>query len=195
MRAGREIVCNRFVFPDSEFDAKKDQGEPPGRPVCICAVEIDSRGRVTEYRLAAPYPLKPPWERDNDPCLTIGFALSAEAGSYMHVQWPFPLPAIDLYAEYMVLHNSEMVRIAGEGSKPPGPSLIKACQRYGVAGMDKGFKDDMRSLAYIPRPTTPRKRLRPCRTIAFWTAGWWCGCSRRCGHASTSCALRSAPPS
>ena len=157
MSTGREITCNRVVFVDSEFDAKKGQGEPPGLPVCICAVEIDQRGRKVEYRLAAPYPARPPWEREFDPCLTVGFALSAEAGSYMHVSWPLPLPAIDLYAEYMVLHNTEMVRSAGEDSKPPGPTLIKACSRYGVAGMDLTYKEDMRSLAYTKTDHTPEE--------------------------------------
>ena len=33
----RLLVCHRFVS-DSEFDAKKGQGERPGHPVCICAV-------------------------------------------------------------------------------------------------------------------------------------------------------------
>ena len=60
--------------------------------------------------------------------------------------FPFPVPAIDLYAEYMVLHNTEMSH--GGDSKRPGPSLIEACRRYGVAGMDKAYKEDMRSLAY-----------------------------------------------
>src|SRR6516165_8953576 len=141
----REIVCNRIIFVDSEFDAKKGQGEPPGSPVCLCAIEIDGDGRETEHRLAAPYPARLPWER-GDPVLTVGFALSAEAGSFLHLNLPFPMPAIDLYAEYMVLHNSEMSR--DDDSKQPGPTLIQACRRYGVAGMDKAFKEDMRSLAY-----------------------------------------------
>jgi hypothetical protein len=149
---GREIVCNRFVFVDSEFNAKKGQGEPPGSPVCICAIEVDQDGRETEHRLAAPYPARPPWDRD-DPFLTVGFALSAEAGSFLHVNWPFPSPAIDLYAEYMVLHNTEMSR--GEDSKQPGPTLIEACRRYGVVGMDKAYKEDMRALAYTKTDHTP----------------------------------------
>jgi hypothetical protein len=150
----REIVCNRVVFVDSEFDAKKGQGEPPGPPVCLCAIEIDGDDCETEHRLAAPYPARPPWDR-GDPFLTVGFALSAEAGSFLHLNWPFPIPAIDLYAEYMVLHNSEMSR--GRDSKQPGPTLIQACQRYGVAGMDKAFKEDMRSLAYTKTNHTPQE--------------------------------------
>jgi DNA polymerase I-like protein with 3'-5' exonuclease and polymerase domains len=71
----------------------------------------------------------------------------------LHTGWPFPIPAIDLYAEYMVLHNTEMSR--GDGGKVPGPSLIEACQRYRVAGMDKVHKDDMRSLAYSKTNHTP----------------------------------------
>ena len=108
-------------------------------------IEIDQDGREIEHRLAAPYPARPPWDR-GDQFLTVGFALSAEAGSFLHVGWPFPIPAIDLYAEFMVIHNTEMSR--GEDSKQPGPNLIRACQRYGVAGMDKAYKEDMRSLAY-----------------------------------------------
>jgi DNA polymerase family A len=156
--ASREIVCNRIIFPDSEFDAKKGRGEPPGPPVCICAIEIDQEGRETEYRLAAPYPHRPPWDRgEGDPFLTVGFALSAEAGSFLHVNWPFPMPAIDLYAEYMVLHNTEMSRSKDGDSKQPGPTLIQACQHYGVAGMDKARKDVMRALAYTKVSHTPEE--------------------------------------
>ena len=107
-------VCHRFVSWDSEFDAKKGQGERPGHPVCICAVEIDSYGRVIEHRLKAPYPATPPWDHGPaDPYVAIVYAGSAEAGSCMNVGWPFPPLIIDLYAEYMVIHNTEMVRKAG----------------------------------------------------------------------------------
>jgi DNA polymerase family A len=150
----REIVCRRVVSVDSEFDAKKGQGEPPGPPVCICAIEIDQEGRETHHRLAAPYPARAPWDR-GDPFLTLGFALSAEAGSFLHASWPFPMPAIDLYAEYMVLHNTEMSR--GEDGKRPGPTLIQACQRYGVVGMDKTVKEEMRALAYTKTNHTPEE--------------------------------------
>jgi hypothetical protein len=148
------IICNHIIFIDSEFDARKGQGEPPGPPVCVCGVEIDQDGRETEHRLAAPYPVRPPWDR-GDPFLTVGFALSAEAGSFLHLNWPFPTPAIDLYAEYMVLHNTEMSR-GGDG-KQPGPGLIQACRRYGVAGMDEALKEDMRSLAYTKTDHTPQE--------------------------------------
>jgi DNA polymerase I len=150
----REIVCSRVVIIDSEFNAKKGQGERPGPPVCFCAIEIDQNGRVIEHRLVAPYPAKPPWER-GDPFLTVGFALSAEAGSMLNIGWEFPSPAIDLYAEYMVIHNTEMSR--GDDGKGPGPNLIKACQRYGVAGMDKAHQEDMRSLAYTKDDHTPEE--------------------------------------
>jgi DNA polymerase I len=154
MSADREIVCSRFVFEDSEFDAKKGRGERPGPPVCYCAIEVDQDGRMIEHRLAAPYPKRPPWDR-GDPYLTIGFALSAEAGSKLNIDWPFPSPAIDLYAEYMVLHNTEMSR--GEDGKQPGPSLIEACRRYRVAGIDKTYKEGMRALAYTKTAHTPEE--------------------------------------
>jgi DNA polymerase I len=141
----REIVGSRVIIEDSEFNAKKGQGERPGPPVCFCAIEIDQNGRVIEHRLAAPYPAKPPWER-GDPFLTVGFALSAETGSRLNIGWTFPSPAMDLYAEYMVIHNTEMSR--GDDGKAPGPSLIEACRRYGAVGMDEAHKEDMRSLAY-----------------------------------------------
>jgi len=139
------ITCQRAVFVDSEFDAKKGQGERPGFPHCICAIEVFPDGHEVEHRLSAPYPERPPWER-GDPYVTFGFALGAEAGSMMHASWTLPAPAVDLYAEYMVLHNSEMCR--GDEGKKPGPSLIQACRRYGVPTMDAAHKDEMRALAY-----------------------------------------------
>jgi DNA polymerase family A len=149
----REVTCSRVVFIDSEFNAHKGRGERPGFPVCICALEIDSAGKVTEHRLRAPYPTRPPWERD-DPYLAVGFALSAEAGSFMHVGWNFPRLAVDLYAEYMVLHNTEMSR--REGGKP-SVGIIQACKRYRVAGMDKDTKDEMRTLVYTKTDHTPEE--------------------------------------
>jgi len=70
-------------------------------------------------------------------------------------KWPFPTPAIDLYAEYMVIHNSEMVKAADGGSKQPGPSLIQACRRYGVPTMDPVYKEEMRNLAFSKIDHTP----------------------------------------
>jgi hypothetical protein len=147
------IVCSRVVFIDSEFDARKGRGERPGFPVCICAIEVDQDGRETEHRLAAPYPVRPPWDRD-DSFLAIGFALSAEAGSFLNVGWSFPVLAIDLYAEYMVIHNTEMSR---GGDSKQSINLIQACQRYGVVGMDKTYKEDMRTLAYTKTDHTPEE--------------------------------------
>jgi DNA polymerase-1 len=152
--SGREIVCSRVVFEDSEFNAKVGQGERPGPPCCYCAVEVNQNGRVIEHRLAAPYPARPPWDR-GDPFLTVGYALSAEAGSRLNLEWVFPSPVVDLYAEYMVIHNTEMSR--GDDGKAPGPKLIKACRRYGVRGMDEAHKEDMRSLAYTKDNHTPEE--------------------------------------
>ena len=64
------------------------------------------------------------------------------------------MPAIDLYAEYMVIHNTEMSR-GGDGKQPV--NLIQACQRYGVVGMDKAYKEDMRALAYTKTDHTPEE--------------------------------------
>jgi DNA polymerase-1 len=151
------IVCSRIVFEDSEFDAKVGQGERPGPPICYCAIEIDQNGREIEHRLAAPYPERPPWDR-GDPYLTVVFAGPAEAGSKLNIDWPFPVPVIDLYAEYMVIHNTEMSRSTGNSdSKIPGPKLIQACRRYGVAAMDEAYKEEMRKLAYTKTEHTPEE--------------------------------------
>jgi hypothetical protein len=148
------ITCQRAVVIDSEFDAKKGKGERPGPPSCICAIEVLPDGREVEHRLAAPYPARPPWDR-GDPYATIGFALGAEAGSMMHTGWSLPAPALDLYAEYMVLHNSEMCR--GDEGKKPGPALLQACRRYGVPTMDPAHKEEMRALAYSKTDHTPEE--------------------------------------
>jgi DNA polymerase family A len=149
-----EIVCHRVVIPDSEFDAKKNMGEPPGPPICICAIEITKNG-IIKHRLAAPYSKRPPWDRGpHDPYLTVGFALGAEAGSFMHVGWQLPVPAIDLYAEYMTIFNSEMSR--GGDSKMPGPTLLQACRRFRISlTIDETRKEEMRCLAYSKIGHTP----------------------------------------
>src|SRR5262245_35099969 len=158
MSGDHEIVCSRIVFPDSEFDAKVGRGEIPGFPICICAIEINENGHVIKHRLRAPYPKRPPWDRGT-PFLTVGFALGAEAGSFLHAfpNCPLPSPAIDLYAEYMVIHNSEMVKAAGGESKERGPSLIKVCRRYGIPTMDPVYKKEMRELAYTKTNHTPEE--------------------------------------
>ena len=159
MSGDHEIVCSSIVFPDSEFDAKVGRGEIPGFPICICAIEIDENGHLIKHRLRAPYPERPPWERGTS-FLTVGFALGAEAGSFMHAfpNYPLPSPAIDLYAEYMVIHNTEMVKAVGiDGSKRPGPTLIQACRRYGVPTMDPVYKEKMRELAYTKTDHTPEE--------------------------------------
>jgi hypothetical protein len=155
---GRTVTCRRDVIIDSEYNAHKGQGERSGFPWCICAIEIDENGRETLHRLTAPYPAIPPWER-GDPYLAIFFNASAEAESFINVGWRFPRLAIDLYAEYMAVHNTEMVRRGknqGE-SKLPGPSLIKACKRYHVPVMEQADKDDKRSLAYTKASLTPEE--------------------------------------
>ena len=154
MTADHEIICDRIVVPDSEFDAKKDMGEPPGPPICICAIEI-TKDCTIKHRLAAPYPKRPPWER-GDPYLTLGFALGAEAGSFMHAGWPLPMPTIDLYAEYMTIFNTEMSRDGD--SKKPGPSLLQACRRFGIPPtIDEARKEEMRRLAYSKTNHTPEE--------------------------------------
>ena len=147
------ITCSRVVFVDSEFNAKKGQGERPGFPICICAVEIDQNGSRIEHRLAAPYPARAPWDR-GDPYLLVVFAGSAEAGSFFNVVWEIPKLIIDLYAEYLTIHNTEMSK--GEGGKI-SISLIDACRRYRVAGTSKAIKDDLRALAYTKENHTPEE--------------------------------------
>jgi hypothetical protein len=48
------FFCSRVVIPDSEFNAYRGQGKRPGPPVCYCAIEFFSDGRVIEHRLSAP---------------------------------------------------------------------------------------------------------------------------------------------
>ena len=170
MSDDREIVCNRFVFVDSEFDAKKGQGEPPGPPVCICAVEIDQHGRVTEHRLAAPYPARPPWERRRS--IPDGRVRALGGGGKLHARG-VAVPAAGNRSLCRV-HGAAQHRDGAQGeedSKPPGPSLIKACQRYGVTGMDQAHKEDMRSLAYTKTDHTPEE-IAILQDYCIEDAGW-----------------------
>ena len=135
---------------------EEGQGEPPGPPVCICAIEIDQHGRETEHRLAAPYPARPPWDarrpvssrsglrsrpRREASCTWDGRSRCRRSTS-MPSTWCCTTPRC---------------RCGEDDSKLPGPTLIKACQRYGVAGMDKAYKEDMRALAYTKTDHTPEE--------------------------------------
>jgi DNA polymerase I len=83
--------------------------------------------------------------------------LNIQAISPQHAKgWAFPVPAIDLYAEYMTIHNTEMSHKGGD-SKLPGPSLIKACRRYRVPVVDADYKVEMRELAYTKSDHTPEE--------------------------------------
>jgi hypothetical protein len=148
----RNINNLPLLFVDSEFNAHKGRGKRPGFPHCICAIKRMPDGAEIEYRVRAPYPARPPWD-DGTPYAAIVFSGGAEAGSFLHVPWPFPVLTIDLYAEYMTIHNTEMCR--GEDKKEPGPSLLEACARYRVVGMDARYKTEMRQLSYEKDDHTP----------------------------------------
>jgi hypothetical protein len=183
----REIFCGRAVVIDSEFNAYKGRGKRPGFPSCFCAIEFFQDGRVIEHRLAAPYPARPPWER-GDPYLTIGFALSAEAGSMLNIGWAFPSPAIDLYSEYMTIHNSEMSRRASHDDHGKAPvGLIDACRRYRIPVMDKARKDAMRELAYTKDNHTPEE----IAALQDYCLEDDCWSTAQCGRKSICCAHRS----
>ena len=193
MSDDREIVCSRVVFVDSEFDAKKGQGEP-SRLACLY---LRDRDRPTRPRDGAP-PCGTVSRRDRHGSAAIhfspiGFALSAEAGSFLHVGMAVPAAGDRPLCR---IHGDAQHRDGAQwrGQQAAGTDLIQACQRYGVAGMDKAYKEDMRSLAYTKTDHTPEEIallqdycIEDCRmTMRLF---------RRCGRVSIFCARRYAVPS
>ena len=79
---------------------------------------------------------------------------------------------IDLYAEYMVLHNTEMVRKAAEGQQTAGTEPDQGVSALPREGDGPGLTRRTCDRSPTPRPITPRKRSRICRITASKTDCW-----------------------
>jgi hypothetical protein len=138
---------------------------PGGWPhvVCLVAHELHSGRelRLGREDLLARYG-RPPFDVDHD--LFAGFYASAEWSCFLQLGWRLPRHVVDLYVEHRAqtnglpqLHKAKPKGAqTGKAQKSEGrDSLLSALAMRGLAHIDAGDKDRMRSLIMSTENPTP----------------------------------------
>ena len=137
------------IVLDAEYVPRT--GEPV-IPVCLCAKSL-STGR--EWRVFAtpgvhqPCPL--PLESD---ILYVSFSAPAEWSYFLACGWELPPTILDLYAEEMLLTNTQK----DERGKRYVPSLLLTLAKYGLDAMTAAEKEEMRDLILRGHPFSEGER-------------------------------------
>ena len=137
------------IVLDTEYVPRT--GEPV-IPVCLCAKSL-STGR--EWRVFAtpgvhqPCPL--PLESD---ILYVSFSAPAEWSYFLACGWELPPTILDLYAEEMLLTNTQK----DERGKRYVPSLLLTLAKYGLDAMAAAEKEEMRDLILRGHPFSEGER-------------------------------------
>jgi hypothetical protein len=138
------------IVLDAEYVACT--GEPV-IPVCLCAKSLFTG---QEWRIFAepgtrqPCPL--PLESD---ILYVSFSAPAEWSYFLASGWELPPTILDLYAEEMLLTNTQK----DERGKRYVPSLLLTIAKYGLDAMTAAEKDEMRDLILRGHPFSASERV------------------------------------
>jgi hypothetical protein len=123
------------IVLDAEYVARK--GEPV-IPVCLCAKSIISG---QEWRIfaepAARRPCPLPIEPD---VLYVSFSAPSEWSFFLAAGWELPTTILDLYAEEMLITNTQKETTG----KRYVPSLLLTLAKYGLDAMTAADKESMR---------------------------------------------------
>jgi DNA polymerase family A len=131
------------IVLDTEYVART--GEPV-IPVCLCAKSLAS-GR--EWRIFAEPGVRQhcPLPIDSD-IAYVSFSAPAEWSYFLVSGWELPPTVLDLYAEEMLLTNTEK----GENGKRYVPTLLLTMAKYGLDAMTAAEKEEMRDLILRGHP-------------------------------------------
>ena len=94
---------------------------------------------------------EPPFDLGADNILYVAFAAQAEWSCFLQLGWPMPVRCLDLYAEFVCLHN-------GSVNGQFYPSLLAAARHYGISSMVASRKEFMRDLILSGGPWTSAQR-------------------------------------
>jgi DNA polymerase-1 len=125
----REIWC-------ADFEFRADHGERPW-PVCMIAQEVKTGRVIRLWRNELLALTGAPFDVGAN-ALFVAFFASAEVGCFLELGWPLPENVLDLYVEHRVETNGERT-LCGDG-------LLGALAQRGLAHIDAGEKNEMRSL-------------------------------------------------
>lgn len=131
---------------DFEFIAK--DGEHP-LVVCMVAHELISGVWV---RIWQGNFNDPPFSLGED-ALFIAFCASAEWSCFLALGWDMPARCVDLYAEFIRIHN-------GSANGKLFPGLLAAASYYGISTMDADHKGAMRELILTGGPWSKSERAQ-----------------------------------
>lgn len=144
---------------DFEFIAR--DGEHP-EVVCLVAYDLISGRWVHVWQgdfSGPPFPM-------DDRTLFVAYSAAAEWSCFHALGWPMPLRCIDLYAEFIRIHNG-----AFEGKL--FPKLLDVAAHYGIDTMAADHKNAMRDLILSGGPWSgdeQREILNYCAADANITA-------------------------
>jgi DNA polymerase-1 len=155
LKAIADLPFSSVILCDTEYEFGVDaDGNPVSgnmpRPVCICALDLKSGQRWTQFRggfsSAAPFPI-------DDNSLFVAYSASAEMGTFLALGWGTPRRILDLYPEFYDLRNGR------DGSA--GRSLLDALLYFGLESIGAGHKKNMiaRILAGPPYSETERQEI------------------------------------
>ncbi len=130
-----------------DFEYIAHDGEFP-EPVCMVAHELVSGRRISQW--GDELDAAPPFDLGSD-SLFIAYAATAEWSCFLQLGWPMPVRCIDLYAEFVCMHN-------GSADGRLFPSLLAAAGNYGISTIGASQKDAVRALILGGGPWTDPQR-------------------------------------
>jgi hypothetical protein len=125
----------------ADFEFRAAPGELP-EPVCLVARELLTGRTIRLWGDALKSPL-PPYSVGDD-AIFVAYYASAEMGCHLALGWPLPEQVLDLYAEFRVETNGQVL--------PTGNGLLGALEHYGHQGISVLEKDSMRELTLRGEP-------------------------------------------
>jgi len=130
---------------DYEFISSK--GNTP-IPICYCAKELNS-GREVRQWIDKNTPFIPEYMIKED-ALFLAYASVAEMSCHVALNITFPPYMIDLFTEFLLLHN---------GRFKIGNGLLNACEQYEIVGGDAVYKADMINTILNKSPYTDEDKI------------------------------------
>jgi len=155
LKAIADLPFSSVILCDTEYEFGIDADGIPvngniPRPVCVCALDLKSGKRWTEFRgggsPAAPFPT------DAD-SLFVAYSAAAEMGTFLELGWDMPRRILDLYPEFYDLRNGR--------DGPGGRGLLDALLHFGLESIGAGHKRNMitRILAGPPYAAEERQEI------------------------------------
>jgi hypothetical protein len=123
-----------------DFEFRSDANHQPV-PVCLTAIERRSGAEIVMRRERLLGCLHAPFDYGPD-TLIVGYSVLAELSCFRVLRWPYPRNVVCTYFETSaVINGADFV-----GLERKRPSLLEACDLFGIEHTGKEYKARMREL-------------------------------------------------